>query len=227
MAAQRRILGFLVFAASGCLVVDPPSGLRSQSAAAGGGTAGGAGATLSNVGGATGGNHASPGAAGSGAEGGTKDEAAEPKTPAWRNRAQRHEQRWHEHWRHEQRWHEHWRHEQRWHEHWRGRWSRGGRRNVRNERWWNGRSQHRVGARRQRRSRRFCNNRPRNAPAWAAGFVQPRRHRHRLLHGRRWRLHHRTTGKKYSWTCFGSTCAAFAPGADGWWANWTVGDVCS
>jgi len=30
-----------------------------------------------------------------------------------------------------------------------------------------------------------------------------------------------TTGKNYAWSCSGSTCAAYAPGADGWWANWT------
>jgi hypothetical protein len=36
-----------------------------------------------------------------------------------------------------------------------------------------------------------------------------------------------TVGKKYAWTCFGSTCAIYAPGADGWWANWTVGAECN
>lgn len=35
------------------------------------------------------------------------------------------------------------------------------------------------------------------------------------------------SGKKYPWTCFGSSCAVDAPGADGWWSNWTVGKVCS
>ena len=33
-------------------------------------------------------------------------------------------------------------------------------------------------------------------------------------------------GKKYPWTCFGSTCAVYQPGADGWWGNWTVGTAC-
>lgn len=35
------------------------------------------------------------------------------------------------------------------------------------------------------------------------------------------------SGKRYSWTCFGSSCAVDAPGADGWWSTWTVGKVCS
>ena len=34
-------------------------------------------------------------------------------------------------------------------------------------------------------------------------------------------------GKKYAWTCFGSTCSVYAPGADGWWGNWTLGSVCN
>jgi len=35
------------------------------------------------------------------------------------------------------------------------------------------------------------------------------------------------TGKKYPWTCSGPSCAVYAPGGDGWWANWTIGTVCS
>jgi hypothetical protein len=36
-----------------------------------------------------------------------------------------------------------------------------------------------------------------------------------------------TAGKKYPWTCTGSTCAVYAPGADGWWANWMPGTACN
>jgi hypothetical protein len=36
-----------------------------------------------------------------------------------------------------------------------------------------------------------------------------------------------TAGKKYPWTCYGSTCGTYAPGADGWWGNWTVGTACN
>lgn len=35
-----------------------------------------------------------------------------------------------------------------------------------------------------------------------------------------------TRGKKYWWTCSGPTCAVYAPGADSWWSNWTVGKEC-
>ena len=35
------------------------------------------------------------------------------------------------------------------------------------------------------------------------------------------------TGTKYAWTCIGPTCGFYAPGADGWWANWTVGTTCN
>ena len=33
-------------------------------------------------------------------------------------------------------------------------------------------------------------------------------------------------GRKYAWTCSGASCAVYAPGADGWWANWTVAERC-
>ena len=33
--------------------------------------------------------------------------------------------------------------------------------------------------------------------------------------------------KKYSWTCTGATCSVYAPGADGWWANYTIGGLCN
>ena len=36
-----------------------------------------------------------------------------------------------------------------------------------------------------------------------------------------------TSGKKYPWTCIGSTCSVYAPGADGWWANWMPGTACN
>ena len=31
---------------------------------------------------------------------------------------------------------------------------------------------------------------------------------------------------KYAWACSGPTCSVFAPGAAGWWSNWTLGTVC-
>jgi hypothetical protein len=33
--------------------------------------------------------------------------------------------------------------------------------------------------------------------------------------------------KKYPWTCYGATCSIYAPGAGGWWSNWTVGTACN
>jgi hypothetical protein len=36
-----------------------------------------------------------------------------------------------------------------------------------------------------------------------------------------------TAGKNYPWTCYGPTCGTYAPGADGWWGNWTVGTACN
>ncbi len=36
-----------------------------------------------------------------------------------------------------------------------------------------------------------------------------------------------SSGKKYPWTCIGTTCNIYGPGADGWWANWMPGTACN